>query len=73
MAEREGLNVALRNTRVTDGKQWMTMEDDAVEADCEENAAAGVIPIDADWPKGDYPHIGCRCWYELAELDVDEQ
>jgi hypothetical protein len=73
MAEREGLNVALRNTRVTDGKQWYTQEDDLVEEDCQENADAGVIPVEDDFPNGDYPHFNCRCWYEFAELDEDEE
>jgi hypothetical protein len=73
MAEREGLNVAMRNTQVADGKVWLTQEDDLVEDDCEENADAGVISIDDDFPNGDYPHIGCRCWYELAELDDEEE
>jgi hypothetical protein len=72
-AEREGLNVALRNTRVTDGKQWFTQEDDLVEEDCEENADAGVIGIEDDFPNGDYPHLNCRCWWEVAELDEDEE
>src|SRR6516162_6345910 len=39
-AEREGLNAAMRGTNVAQGKHWMTMEDDAVEEDCEENADA---------------------------------
>jgi hypothetical protein len=72
-AEREGLNVAMRNSRVAPGKVWRTQEDDAVEADCEENADAGVIAIADDWPNGDYPHPNCRCWYELADLDEDEE
>jgi hypothetical protein len=73
MAEREGLNVALRNTRVADGKQWFTQEDDLVEEDCEENADAGVIAMDDDFPNGDYPHLNCRCWWEVADLDDDEE
>jgi hypothetical protein len=73
MAEREGLNVAMRNTRVAPGKQWYTQEDDLVEEDCEENADAGVIAIEDDFPNGDYPHLNCRCWWELAELDEDEE
>jgi hypothetical protein len=72
-AEREGLNVALRNTRVTDGKQWYTQEDDLVEEDCEENADAGVIGIADEFPNGDYQHINCRCWWEVADLDDDEE
>jgi hypothetical protein len=71
-AEREGLGTAGRTTQVALGRQWTTMEDDAVEEDCIENADAGVISWDEDWPNGDYPHIGCRCWWELADIDDDE-
>lgn len=72
-AEREGLNTAMRGTNVAQGKQWFTQEDEAVEEDCIENADAGVIAIDADFPNGDWPHFNCRCWYEITDLDADEE
>jgi hypothetical protein len=72
-AEREGLNTAMRGTNVARGKQWFTQEDEAVEEDCDENADAGVIPLEDDFPNGDWPHIGCRCWWELFDLDQDEE
>jgi len=72
MAEREGLNTAMRGTNVAPGKQWFTQEDDLVEEDCEANADAGVIGIEDEFPNGDWPHPNCRCWYELVDLDEDE-
>ena len=39
----------------------------AVEEECEENADAGVIPLDDDWPNGAYPHIG---WKRCARSDL---
>jgi SPP1 gp7 family putative phage head morphogenesis protein len=45
-------------------KQWLTAEDDLVEEECLENAAAGDIALDADFPSGDDAppaHPNCRC------------
>jgi hypothetical protein len=45
-------------------KVWITSQDDKVSDICYENAAAGPIPIDEQFPSGhDAPlgHVGCRC------------
>jgi len=73
LAEREGLNTAMRGTNVARGKLWFTQDDDAVEEDCQENADAGVIGIEDEFPNGDWPHVNCRCWWEVVDLDDDEE
>jgi hypothetical protein len=71
VAERQGFRVAATETRVATGKIWITENDDLVEDDCLENEAAGIIPVDEEWPNGDFPHVGCRCSEELADLDEE--
>jgi len=68
MAERDGLKTAMRGTNVARGKKWFTQEDEFVEDDCLENANAGLIGIDEEFPKGDWPHFNCRCWWEVFDL-----
>ena len=70
-AEREGLNTAMHGTNVARGKQWFTQEDDAVEEDCQTNADAGVIGIEDEFPNGDWPHVNCRCWWEVVDFDEE--
>ncbi len=46
------------------GKEWITQGDERVSADCLENEAAGVIPIDQSFPTGVMhvpQHPACRC------------
>lgn len=43
---------------------WQTEEDDAVDLDCEENQAAGPLPIGSTFPSGHAEppaHPNCRC------------
>lgn len=49
---------------VVEGKLWLTADDDKVSEECEANGAAGVLPLDADFPSGDDAppvHPNCRC------------
>ena len=46
------------------GKSWATVGDDNVSEDCQENEAAGVIPMNASFPGGTMrppQHPDCRC------------
>ncbi len=46
------------------GKEWVTVGDDRVSLECQDNEAAGVIPFDQEFPSGDMAppqHPDCRC------------
>ncbi len=46
------------------GKEWVTVGDDRVSLECQDNEVAGAIPIDQAFPAGPmHPpqHPGCRC------------
>lgn len=54
---------AARESGVVSGKEWLIGDGDACPI-CEDNADAGVIGIDEDFPSGDEAptaHPGCRC------------
>jgi Phage Mu protein F like protein len=65
-AQRKGSVEAFRESKVVEMKIFVTMGDDLVEEDCQENADAGPIPLDEDFPNGDTPHPNCRCSIEPA-------
>jgi hypothetical protein len=55
---------AMQLRGITTQKRWLTAGDDAVEAECESNEAAGWIPIDDAFPSGHerpLAHPRCRC------------
>ena len=46
------------------GKEWVTVGDDRVSLECQDNEAAGVIPFNQAFPAGPMTppqHPGCRC------------
>jgi len=46
------------------GKEWLTVGDDRVSIECQENEMAGVIPFDSAFPSGVMTvpqHPACRC------------
>jgi len=46
------------------GKEWVTVGDDRVSLECQDNEAAGVIPFDQEFPSGHMTppqHPDCRC------------
>lgn len=46
------------------GKEWVTVGDERVSLECQDNEAAGVIPFDQAFPGGTMTppqHPGCRC------------
>jgi hypothetical protein len=56
-------------------KSWLTVGDDNVDPDCEENEAAGEVGVDDDFPSGDREppaHPYCRCTTEYRVLTSDE-
>ena len=61
VAAKTGAMEGYRASGVVASKEWLTANDDLVEEDCQENADAGVIALDDDFPNGDFPHPGCRC------------
>ena len=61
IAQKAGAMEGYRASGVVESKQWLTAEDDLVEEDCQENADAGVIALEDDFPNGDFPHPNCRC------------
>ncbi len=42
-------------------KHWDIGDDEESCAECQNNAAEGWIPLDADFPSGDDPHPNCTC------------
>ncbi len=68
-AANKGALAGYKASGVVERKQWITAEDDLVEEDCLDNAAAGpaqdgVIALDDDYPSGDDAppaHSNCRC------------
>lgn len=69
MAANAGALNGYKASGVVERKQWVTAEDDLVEEDCLENAAAGaagdgVLALDDEYPSGDEAppaHPNCRC------------
>lgn len=69
MAANAGAVQGYRASGVVAAKQWVTAQDDLVEEECLDNAAAGpdqdgVLALDADYPSGDEAppaHPNCRC------------
>jgi len=69
MAANAGALSGYKASGAVAAKQWITAEDDLVEEDCLDNAAAGVdgdgvLPLDDDYPSGDDAppaHPNCRC------------
>lgn len=69
MAANAGALNGYKASGVVERKQWVTAEDDLVEEDCLENAAAGaagdgVLALDDEYPSGDDAppaHPNCRC------------
>ena len=52
-----------RQLEVT-GKEWVTVGDERVSLECQDNEAAGVIPFDQSFPSGAMTppqHPACRC------------
>lgn len=64
MADGAGALAGYKASGVVQRKVWLTSQDDDVSEDCEDNAAAGPIPLDDDFPSGDDAepaHPNCRC------------
>lgn len=69
MAANAGAVEGYRASGVVARKQWVTAEDDLVEEECLDNAAAGdggdgILDLDEDYPSGDDAppaHPNCRC------------
>ncbi len=69
MAANSGALTGYKASGVVERKQWATAEDDLVEEECLDNAAAGpngdgVLDLDDDYPSGDEAppaHPNCRC------------
>jgi SPP1 gp7 family putative phage head morphogenesis protein len=69
MAANAGALNGYKASGVVERKQWVTAEDDLVEEDCLDNAAAGpngdgVLALDDEYPSGDDAppaHPNCRC------------
>ena len=65
-ADSAGNMIAYRASGVVQGKAWImgSEHEDGAECDCEENAAAGVIDLEAEFPSGDDTapaHPRCVC------------
>lgn len=63
-AANQGALSGFRASGVVEGKLWVTAEDDRVSEECQENADAGEIGLDEDFPSGDDSppvHPNCRC------------
>lgn len=53
-----------KQSNVVSGKQWLTADDDLVDEECSQNAADGIISLDASFSSGDDAppvHPNCRC------------
>jgi len=75
-ANNEGNLAGYKASGVVTGKGWQTAEDELVEEICEHNAAAGILPLDDDFPSGDPAppaHPRCRCAIYPAVEDVTEE
>ncbi|HLZ93926.1 MAG TPA: NUDIX domain-containing protein [Candidatus Dormibacteraeota bacterium] len=75
-ANTQGNMVAWRRSGVVKGKQWLLGNDHDEDDICDQNADAGVIPLDALFPSGDdgppaHPACACVCVPVLHEDDGD--
>ena len=64
MAANAGALEGYKASGVVQGKLWSTADDDLVSEDCQENADAGELALDAEFPSGDDAppaHPNCRC------------
>jgi SPP1 gp7 family putative phage head morphogenesis protein len=64
MAANSGALEGYKASGVVQGKEWITAEDDLVSEECQENADAGELALDAPFPSGDDAppvHPNCRC------------
>lgn len=64
---------ALTDLGIAMEKAWLTAADDRVEAECEENGAAGWISWEETFPSGhDAPlaHVGCRCALQMQRSEA---
>ena len=64
MAANAGALAGYKASGVVQGKLWSTAEDDLVSEDCQENADAGELALEAEFPSGDDAppaHPNCRC------------
>ncbi len=74
MADSQGQMEAFQESGQVEGTVWITAGDDLVSDICNENAAAGVIPLGELYPSGDEAppaHPNCRCVI-VAELTEEE-
>lgn len=63
-ADGAGAMIGYRATGLVAGKQSVTAKDEKVSELCQENADAGIIPLDSEFPSGDDTapfHPNCRC------------
>lgn len=82
MAANAGALQGYKASGVVAAKQWVTAEDDLVEEECLDNAAAGpagdgVLALDDDYPSGDDAppaHVNCRCVISpVVDYGTEEQ
>jgi hypothetical protein len=63
-AQQEGSMAEWVESGVVDGKVWLLSNDHDFADDCDDNADAGEIPVDEDFPSGDATspaHPRCTC------------
>ena len=79
-AHAQSNQIAWRASGMVQGKQWIMSEAHGEEDDCDDNADAGVIDLDADFPSGhgtNPAHPACLCdvvaiLLPLADAGTDE-
>lgn len=75
LADSAGQMDAYVASGVVEGTEWSTSQDDLVSDECNENAAAGVIPLGETYPSGDTAppgHPNCRCCMIAALVPENE-
>jgi hypothetical protein len=71
-AQQEGSMAEWRESGVVEAKTWLLSNDHPFEDDCDDNADAGEIPIDEDFPSGDEaPPAHPRCHCDVAAVVGD--
>ena len=63
-ADQNGNLAAYKESGVVEGKEWVVGSEHDQDDECDDNADAGVIPIDDDFPSGDDAppaHPNCTC------------
>jgi len=73
-ADIQGNMIAYKESGVVEGKEWILGSEHEDDDECDDNADAGVIPLDEDFPSGDSePLAHPRCVCDLMPVLYEEE